>query len=155
MSNTSSGQVLALGIGSAGARIVSALSRETTLVDRFAYISCDRSDLDAVEGGEKLLIDGPIDQKLTPPMVRGLSIAHRSEMVSLLDGAKIVFIVAGLGRATGSGLAPVVAELAEENGADTVSVAMMPFGFEEKLRFYSGLALRRLRAVSRGVIVVD
>jgi len=146
---------LALGIGSAGARIVSALSRETTLVDRFAYISCDASDLEAVEGGEKLLIECPIDQKLTPPMVRGLSLAHRGEMMSLLDGAKIVFIVAGLGRATGSGLAPVVAQLAREGGADTVSVAVMPFGFEEKLRFYAGLSLRRLRAVSRGVVVVD
>ena len=62
--------------------------------------------------------------------------------MSLLEGAKVVFIVAGLGRATGSGLAPVVAELAKENGADTVSIAMMPFGFEEKLRFYAGLALR-------------
>jgi cell division protein FtsZ len=155
MSNPTSGQVLALGIGSAGARIVSALSKETTLVDRFAYISCDESDLEAAEGGEKLLIECPIDQKLTPPMVRGLSLAHRGEMASLLDGAKIVFIVAGLGRATGSGLAPVVAQLAKENGTDTVSVAVMPFGFEEKLRFYAGLALRRLRAVSRGVVVVD
>ena len=154
MSNTVSGQVLALGIGSAGARIVSALSRETTLVDRFAYISCDESDLEAVEG-EKLMIRCPIDQKLTPPMVRGLSVAYRDEIISLLDGAKIVFIVAGLGRATGSGLAPVVAELARENETDAVSVAMMPFGFEEKLRFYSGLALRRLRAASRGVVVVD
>ncbi|HUH99430.1 MAG TPA: hypothetical protein VLY65_00160 [Nitrososphaerales archaeon] len=146
---------MALGIGSAGARIVSALSKETTLVDRFAYVSCDESDLEAVEGGEKILIDGPIDQKLTPPMVRGLSIPYRDEIRSVLQGARIVFIVAGLGRATGSGLAPVVAELAKEQGADTVSVAVMPFGFEEKLRFYSGLALKRLRNVSRGVVVVD
>ena len=54
MSNTTSGQVLALGIGSAGARIVSALSKETTLVDRFAYISCDESDLESVEGSKVL-----------------------------------------------------------------------------------------------------
>ncbi len=154
MSNSASGQVLALGIGSAGARIVSSLSKETTLVDRFAYISCDESDLEAKEG-EKLLIQCPIDQKLTPPMVRGLSIAYIDEIKSLIDGARIVFIVAGLGRATGSGLAPVVAQLAKENGTDTVSVAVMPFAFEEKLRFYSGLALRRLRSVSRGVVVVD
>lgn len=154
MSNTASGQVLALGIGSAGTRIVSALSKETTLVDRFAYISCDEADLEATEG-ETLMIECPIDQKLTPPMVRGLSIAYREDIKELLDGAKIVFIVAGLGRATGSGLAPVVAELARENGTDAVSVAVMPFGFEEKLRFYSGLALRRLRSVSRGVVVVD
>ncbi len=155
MSIASSGQVLALGIGSAGARIVSALSKQTTLVDRFAYISCDPADLASVEGGQKVLIECPIDQKLTPSMVRGLSIPYQSQMRTLVEGAKVVFIVAGLGRATGSGLAPVVAELAKESGADTVSIAVMPFGFEEKLRFYAGLALRRLRNVSRGVVVVD
>ena len=155
MSDSSSGQVLALGIGSAGVRIVSALSRQTTLVDGFAYLSCDRADLEPVEGGRKVLIDGPIDQKLTPSMVRGLSMPYQEEIRSLLAGARVVFIVAGLGRATGSGLAPVVAELAREGGADTVSIAVMPFGFEEKLRFYAGLALRRLRGVSRGVVVVD
>jgi cell division protein FtsZ len=154
MSNPTSGQVLALGIGSAGARIVSALSKETTLVDRFAYISCDAADLESVEG-EKILIECPIDQKLTPPMVRGLSIPYQSEIASLVDGAKVVFIVSGLGRATGSGLAPVVSQLAREKGADAVSIAVMPFGFEEKLRFYAGVALRRLRRTSRGVVVVD
>jgi cell division protein FtsZ len=155
MSIAPSGQVLALGIGSAGVRIVSALSKETTLVDRFAYLSCDRADLESVEGGQKVLIDCPIDQKLTPSMVRGLSIPHQAEMRSLVEGARVVFIIAGLGRATGSGLAPVMAELANESGADTVSIAVMPFGFEEKLRFYAGLALRRLRGISRGVVVVD
>lgn len=154
MSNPTSGQVLALGIGSAGARIVSALSKETTLVDRFAYVSCDEADLELAEG-EKILIDCPIDQKLTPPMVRGLSIPYQAAIAKLVDGAKVVFIVSGLGRATGSGLAPVVSQLASENGADTVSIAVMPFGFEEKLRFYAGVALRRLRRTSRGVVVVD
>ncbi|MDA4121566.1 MAG: hypothetical protein OK456_00115 [Thaumarchaeota archaeon] len=154
MSNSTSTQVLALGIGSAGARIVSALSKETTLVDRFAYITCDESDLESVEGS-KVVIDCPIDQKLTPPMVRGLSIPHQQEIASLVQGAKVVFIVAGLGRATGSGLAPVVSQLASEAGAETVSIAVMPFRFEEKLRFYAGVALRRLRQTSRGVVVVD
>lgn len=155
MSNGSSGQVLALGIGSAGARIVSALSKETTLVDRFGYVSCDASDLERAGPGEKILVDCPIDQKLTPAMVRGLAIAHKREISDLIDGAKVVFIVAGLGRATGSGLAPVIAQQVRERGADAVSIAVMPFGFEEKLRFYSGLALRRLRESSRGVVVVD
>src|SRR5580704_8836983 len=100
MSNTASGQVLALGIGSAGARIVSSLSTGTTLVNRFAYISCDESDLEGVADSDKILIECPIDQKLTPSMVRGLSIAYRERIMSLVDGAKIVFIVAGLGRAT-------------------------------------------------------
>lgn len=146
---------MALGVGSAGARVVSALSRETTLVDRFGYISCDPSDLEFGGDGEKVLIECPIDQKLTPSMVRGLAIPFQERIRSIIDGARVVFVVAGLGRATGSGLAPVVAAIAKENGADTVSIAVMPFGFEERLRFYAGLALRRLRGVSRGVMVID
>src|SRR5580704_16303622 len=136
MATSPSGQVLTLAVGSAGTRIVSALSRETTLVDRFAYLSCDESDLEQVGDGEGILIECPIDQKLTPPMVRGLSIPYEERIRRILKGAKVVFIVAGLGRATGSGLAPVVAQMARENGTDTVSIAVMPFGFEEKLRFY-------------------
>jgi cell division protein FtsZ len=134
---------------------VSALSKQTTLVDRFAYLSCDQADLEMVDGGRRVLIDCPIDQKLSPSMVRGLAIPYEAEIRSLVEGAKVVFIVAGLGRATGSGLAPVVAELARQAGADTVSIAVMPFAFEEKLRFYAGLALRRLRGISRGVVVID
>jgi cell division protein FtsZ len=155
MSGNTFSKITALGIGSAGTRIVSALSRVTTLVDNFGYVSCDASDLEMAGQGQKIQIEGPIDQKLTPPMVRGLAIPYRDELRNLIADSSVVFIVAGLGRATGSGLAPVVAELAKESGVDAVSVAVMPFEFEEKLRFYSGLALRRLRSVSRGVVVID
>ena len=147
-------EVTVVGIGSAGVRIASALSRESLMIDRFAYISCDRSDLDGVDG-EKLLVECPIEQKLSPSMVRGLAIPYRDSIRKLIDGSKVVLVVAGLGGATGSGLAPIAAELAKECGAIPISVAIMPFEFERKLRFYAGLALRRLRTVSSGVIVVD
>src|SRR5713226_6612978 len=130
----SSTEVTVVGIGSAGVRIASALSKESLTIDRFAYVSCDRSDLDGIQG-QKLLIEGPIAQKLSPSMVRGLSIPHRDAMRGLIDGSKVVLVVAGLGGATGSGLAPIVAELAKECGAFPVSVAIMPFEFEKKLRF--------------------
>jgi cell division protein FtsZ len=67
----------------------------------------------------------------------------------------VVFVVAGLGGATGSGLAPLVASAANESGAITVGVAVMPFEFEKKMRFHAGVSLRRLRFAARGVIVVD
>ncbi len=151
----SSSQVVAVGIGSAGIRIVSALSRETTLVNRFAYVTCDRADLEAAGDGEQLLIESPMVQKPSPSMVRGFAMRHHDEMRGLVKDAKVVLVVAGLGRATGSGLAPIVAGFAEEAGADAVSIAVMPFDFEERLRFYAGLALKKLRAVSKGVVVVD
>jgi len=124
-------------------------------VDRFAYVTCDPADLESAGDGEQLVIETPIVQKPSPSAVRGFAMSHHGEMKELVKDAKVVFVVAGLGRATGSGLAPVMAGLAREAGADTVSIAVMPFDFEERLRFYAGLALKKLRAVSNGVVVVD
>src|SRR5271169_2789807 len=136
----SSSDVVAIGIGSAGIRIVSALSRETTLVNRFAYVTCDPADLETAGEGDQLVIESPMAQKPSPSMVRGFALPHHGEMKRLVRDAKVVFVVAGLAR---------------EAGADAVSIAVMPFDFEERLRFYAGLALKKLRAVSNGVVVVD
>ncbi len=148
-------EVVAVGIGSAGIRIVSLLSKQPVLVDKFTYISCDKNDFELADGGERILIDCPIDQKLTPSVVRGLSIASRGKIEDAVRGSRVAFVVAGLGGATGTGLAPLVAEIAQGCGATTVGVAVMPFEFEKKLRFYAGVSLRRLRAAARGVIVID
>src|SRR5207245_3590250 len=70
-------------------------------------------------------------------------------------GAMAFFVVEGLGGATGTGLAPHVAEMAQKSWATVVGVAVMPFDFEKRLRFYAGVSLRRLRAATSGVIVID
>jgi len=147
--------VTAVGIGSAGIKIVSLLSRKSLLVDRFAYVSCDEGDFSTVDSKDTILIESPVEQKLTPPLVRGLALGSCPRIRDAVSGSKVVFVVAGLGGATGSGLAPLVASLAQESGATTVGVAVMPFEFEKKLKFYAGVSLRRLRASSRGVVVID
>src|SRR6266513_2683357 len=86
-------EVVALGIGSAGIRIVSALSRETTLVDRFAYLTCDEADLEAAGDGERLVIESPMVQKPSPSMVRGFAMRHHDEMRKLVKDANGVFVV--------------------------------------------------------------
>jgi cell division protein FtsZ len=149
------GGVTAVGIGSAGIKIVSLLSRKSLLVDRFVYVSCDEGDFSTVEPKDAILIESPVDQKLTPPMVRGLALGSCPRIREAVSGSSVVFVVAGLGGATGSGLAPLVASLAQESGATTVGVAVMPFEFEKKLMFYAGVSLRRLRASSKGVMVID
>jgi len=149
------GEVTAVGIGSAGIKIVSLLSRKSLLVDRFAYVSCDEGDFSTVDSKDTILIESPVEQKLTPPLVRGLALGSCPRIRDAVSGSKVVFVVAGLGGATGSGLAPLVASLAQESGATTVGVAVMPFEFEKKLKFYAGVSLRRLRASSRGVVVID
>ncbi len=148
-------EITAVGLGSAGTKIVSLLSKQSLLVDRFAYVSCDGNDFGSVEGGDKILVESPVDQKLTPAMVRGLAFSSHSRIKAALSGSKVVFVIAGLGRATGSGLAPYVASIAKECGAITVGVAVMPFDYEQKMKFYAGVSLKRLRSASRGVIVID
>ena len=145
----------AIGIGSAGINIVSKLSRRSLLIDRHVYVSCDEGDLSNVEPQDAILVESPIDQKMTPALVRGLASKSRERMKEAIEGSEIVFVVAGLGGATGSGLAPVVASIARECGSTAVGVAVMPFEFEKKMRFYAGVSLRRLRAASKGVVVVD
>jgi cell division protein FtsZ len=147
--------ITAVGIGSAGIKIVSLLSRKSLMVDRYAYISCDEGDFSTVNAEDTILIESSIDQKLTPAIVRGLALGSFPKIRTAVRNSKVVFVVAGLGGATGSGLAPVVATLAREEGATTVGVAVMPFDFEKKMKFYAGVSLRRLRAASRGVVVVD
>jgi cell division protein FtsZ len=148
-------KVASVGIGSAGIKIVSLLSRKSLLVDRFTYVSCDQDDFSTVDPRDSILIESPVDQKLTPSLVRGLALRSREKIRDAVLGNEIVFVVAGLGGATGSGLAPYVASLAQEFAAIPVGVAIMPFDFEKKMKFYAGVSLKRLRAACKGVIVVD
>jgi cell division protein FtsZ len=148
-------EVVAVGIGTAGVKIVSLLSRKTVLVDRFVYVSCDDCDFSTVEPKDTIRIRSTVDQKLSPSMVRGLALGSHSKIRDAVRGSSVVFVVAGLGGATGSGLAPVVASIAKECGATAVGVAIMPFEFEKKSKFYAGVSLRRLRAAAQGVVVVD
>lgn len=124
-------------------------------MDRYAYISCDDADFATVESKDAILIESPIDQKLTPAIVRGLALKSIPDIKRAVSGFKVVFVVSGLGGATGSGLAPLVASLAQECGAIAVGMAVMPFEFEKKLKFYAGISLRHLRASSGGVVVID
>ena len=148
-------KVTAVGIGSAGIKIVSLLSRRSLLIDRYVYVSCDDGDFSTVESKDTILVESQIDQKLTPSLVRGLAMSSQEKMRAAVEGSEVVFIVAGLGGATGSGLAPVAASMARDCGSTVVGVAVMPFDFEKKMKFYAGVSLRRLRAASKGVVVVD
>jgi len=69
-----------------------------------------------------------------PDVGRASAEEHREEIEDALLGADMVFITAGEGGGTGTGGAPVVAEIARENGALTVGVVTRPFGFEGRRR---------------------
>src|SRR3989454_12636110 len=114
MSDQNPDSVVAVGVGSAGCRIVSLLSKHSLLIDRFAYVSCDKNDFELVGAGKKVLIDCPVEQKLTPSIVRGLSITVRHTIANAVRGARVVFVVAGVGGAARTRLAPPAARVASK-----------------------------------------
>lgn len=69
-----------------------------------------------------------------PDVGRQAALEDRERIVELLDGADMVFITAGMGGGTGTGGAPVVAQIAKELGVLTVAVVTKPFPFEGKKR---------------------
>ena len=148
-------KIAAVGVGSAGIKIVSLLCRKPLVVDRCLYVSCDPGDFSTVEPKDTILIESQVEQKLTPAIVRGLALGSAEALREAVSRSKLVFVVAGLGGATGSGLAPLIASIAQKCGATVVGIAVMPFGFEKRMKFYAGVALRRLRESSGGVVVVD
>jgi cell division protein FtsZ len=70
----------------------------------------------------------------------------REDLAMLLDGADLVFITSGMGGGTGTGAAPVVAELARESGALTIGVITKPFAFEGR---------KRMQAAERGIAELE
>ena len=70
----------------------------------------------------------------TPEIGKKAAEESREEIVSALKGADLVFVTAGMGGGTGTGAAPVVAEIARDMGILTIAVVTKPFAFEGKTR---------------------
>ncbi|MBO7293581.1 MAG: cell division protein FtsZ, partial [Clostridia bacterium] len=69
-----------------------------------------------------------------PEIGRAAALENIDEIRSLISGADMVFVTAGMGGGTGTGAAPVIAEAAHEQGILTVGIVTMPFAFEGKKR---------------------
>jgi len=84
-----------------------------------------------------------------PDIGRVAALEDRDEIAEILSGADMVFITAGMGGGTGTGAAPIVAEVAREMGILTVAVVTRPFPFEGKKR--SAVAAEGIRELSDSV----
>jgi cell division protein FtsZ len=90
-----------------------------------------------------------------PEVGREAAKEDRARLADLLQGADMVFIATGLGGGTGTGAAPVIAEVAREIGALTVAVVTKPFGFEGKQRMKKAEeGVEELKAVVDSLILI-
>ncbi|QCI24300.1 cell division protein FtsZ [Buchnera aphidicola (Muscaphis stroyani)] len=127
-----------IGVGGGGGNAVEHMVRERIEGVEFFAINTDAQALRKIEVEQTIQIGNNITKGLgagANPEIGKTSAEEDKELVkSALEGSDMVFIAAGMGGGTGTGAAPVVAEIAKELGILTVAVVTKPFNFEGKKR---------------------
>ncbi len=127
-----------IGVGGGGNNVVNRMVSSGMQGVEFIAVNTDQQVLNASQATQKLTIG----EKLTggkgaganPEVGRESAKESREQIAALLEGTDMVFVTAGMGGGTGTGAAPVVAEIAKERGILTVGVVTKPFAFEGKRR---------------------
>ena len=131
-------KIKVVGIGGAGGNAVNRMSNCQIRGVEMAAINCDAQDLQKIKAHQKLRIGKVLTQGLgagmNPEVGRMGAQESKEEISQLLQGTDMVFITCGLGGGTGTGAAPVVAEIAKSLGALVVAVCTLPFSFEGAYR---------------------
>ncbi|HEY8679389.1 MAG TPA: cell division protein FtsZ [Candidatus Dormibacteraeota bacterium] len=127
-------RIKVVGIGGGGSNAVNRMIRSKLRGVEFIAINTDLQALAHSEAQTKMNIGKKLTRGLgaggNPTIGREAAEESQQELTELLSGADMVFLTAGMGGGTGSGAAPVVAEIARNNGALTIGVVTKPFTFE-------------------------
>ena len=131
-------RIVVLGIGDGGVNAIDRMRAEHLQGVRLIAVDTDKQVLGISRAHEILQlgldITGGRGTGGDEEKGEKAALESRWEIASLLKGVDLVFVTAGLGGGTGTGAAPVVAEIAKENGALTIGVVTEPFSFEGTIR---------------------
>jgi cell division protein FtsZ len=148
-----------VGIGGGGVNAVNRMIEEGLKGVEFIAINTDAQALLMSDADVKLDVGRELTRGLgagaNPEVGAKAADDHREEIEEVLKGADMVFVTAGEGGGTGTGGAPVVANVARSLGALTIGVVTRPFGFEGKRRAAQAeLGIERLRSEVDTLIVI-
>ena len=132
-----------IGVGGAGNNVVNRMAKSGTTGVEFISVNTDKQALSKSGADQNI----QIGEKLThgqgagsnPEIGRKSAEESRSEIAKSIEDADMVFITAGMGGGTGTGAAPIIAEVAQQAGKLTVGVVTKPFKFEGKRRMDQAL----------------
>ena len=144
-----------IGIGGAGGNAVDHMIREGVNGVDFIAANTDSQALGRSIAVQKLQLGKTgLGAGAKPEAGRSAAIEERETIAEALRGAHMVFITAGMGGGTGTGAAPIVAEVAKELGVLTVAVVTKPFGFEGKRLKVAEAGIAELQKTVDSLIVI-
>lgn len=138
------------GVGGAGGNAVQHMLESDIKGVKFVCANTDKQALDRMNAEHKLQLGEQSTRGLgagaNPQVGQAAAEESRDYIRAQLEGTDMVFVTAGMGGGTGTGAAPVVAEIAKEMGILTVGVVTTPFNFEGK---------RRLQSAEKGIEALE
>jgi cell division protein FtsZ len=144
-----------IGVGGAGGNAVDHMIREGVMGVEFVAANTDAQALKRSVAHKKLRLGKTgLGAGAKPEVGRDAAVSERGQIAEALKGAQMVFITAGMGGGTGTGAAPVVAEIARDMGILTVAVVTKPFAFEGKRTKIAEAGIAELQKHVDSLIVV-
>lgn len=122
-----------VGVGGAGGNIINNMIESSITGVEYVAVNTDYQDLNKSKAQYKISI-GHLGAGGTPETARLAAEDKKSEIKNALKGQDMVFVTAGMGGGTGTGAAPIIAQVAKELGILTVAIVTKPFTFEGKKR---------------------
>ncbi|AGG90332.1 MULTISPECIES: cell division protein FtsZ [Rhodanobacter] len=142
-----------IGVGGGGGNAVAHMLNANIEGVEFVVANTDAQAMNSCGSRTHLQLGGNVTKGLgagaNPEVGRQAALEDRERIEAMLEGADMVFITAGMGGGTGTGAAPVVAQLAKEKGILTVAVVTKPFPFEGRRRMQ--VALKGIEDLSQHV----
>ena len=133
-----SAKILVIGVGGAGNNTVDRMIRQDVTGVEYLCVNTDRQQLDRCLTANVMQIGANLTKGLgagaNPEVGRGAALENKEEIVKALDGVDMVFITCGMGGGTGTGAAPIIAEVAKRSGILTVGAVTKPFKYEGSVR---------------------
>ncbi len=136
--DVSHAKILVIGVGGGGGNAVNTMISGNLDGVEFVVANTDMQALEANMAPHKIQLGNALTKGLgagaNPEIGRRSAEESMQNIADLIAGADMVFVTAGMGGGTGTGAAPVIAQIAKDCGALTVGVVTKPFGFEGKKR---------------------
>lgn len=152
-------KIMVVGVGGAGSNTVTRLTEVGASGSDIIAMNTDAKHLSITKAHKKLLIGKDTTRGLGaggyPQVGEKSAVEQRTQVKQLLEGADLVFVTAGMGGGTGTGAAPVVAEIAKSMGAIVVGAVTMPFKMEGTRIQKAEDGLSKLRQVTDTVVVIE
>ncbi len=150
-------KISVVGCGGAGNNVVNSIYWSNKRVETVA-VNTDETKLDNIVAHKKVLIGKDVTHgqgAQYPAVGEQCADMARSYLEDVLKGSDIVIVIAGMGGGTGTGAAPVVAEVAKGLNAVTFAIAINPFSHERGRQDTAKEGIRKLRNIAEHTIVLE